>query len=115
MKLAQLILPKFDNAGKSLTWEHAQLQNDLRDQFGGFTWWEGQGSWRDGQRIVNDEVIVYSIAMELGAVLLLKTLARAVCVAARQECVMIVTPNGDVDFVRPKQPEERENISSSTA
>lgn len=101
MKLAQIILPLRDNNGESLTWQHAQLRHDLREAWGGYTAVDAEGSWANEGRIMTEPVIVYHIAMERQDVIRLRELAASVAQAARQECVMIVTPCGDVEFVKP--------------
>lgn len=105
MKLAQLILPEQDNNGKALIQEHKDLQRALCFDFGGFTKLHGVGGWVDPDdsnpttAIKRELVVVYHIAMERAAVPKLRSTAAWIGRLARQKCVMIVTPGGDVEMV----------------
>lgn len=104
MKLAQIILPEADNKGEPLLFQHQKLKSHLLSRWGGFTSTAGSGGWlreRDNT-IVAEPVQIYSVAMERADVTHFRELARQVARDAGQECVMIVTPNGDVEFVKPK-------------
>lgn len=101
MKLAKIVLPMLDNEGKELSDVHEHLMKRLLELWGGFTSYEGLGKWINKQKVYAERVIVYDIAMERQDVVRLRTLALSICVQARQESVMIVTPNGDVEFVHP--------------
>lgn len=102
MKLARITLPDRDNEGKTLFVEHRHLQHIIVELWGGYTCHGAGGAWaKDPETVVRESVVVYEIAMERADVLKLREVARKVCVEARQECVMIVTPNGDVEFVKP--------------
>jgi hypothetical protein len=101
MKTGQLILPLYDNNGHSLSIVHADLRAQLRQLFGGFTAYEGTGSWASDNGVVNEPVMVYLIAMERQRGPELRRLAGIMAREACQACVMIVTPNGDVEFVKP--------------
>lgn len=102
MKLAKLILPLLDNAGRDLIEEHRELQHVLRTEYGGFTSTEGVGGWRNKHgKLFNERVVIYEVAMEMAAVTHFRDIAQHVASEARQEAVMIVTPCGDVEFIHP--------------
>lgn len=100
MKLAQIILPEWTNEKRPLFLEHALLRSLLLDAFSGYTEVHGMGCWRNGETDQREPVVVYSIAMERAAVIQLRGIAQRMCREAKQECVMIVTPCGDVEFVK---------------
>jgi len=101
MKIARIVLPMLDNQGKSLWDEHEHLMKRLLELWGGFTSYEGLGKWVDKGKVYAERIVIYDIAMERQDVTKLRTLALSVCVQARQLSVMIVTPNGDTEFVHP--------------
>ena len=101
MKLAAIILPIADNEGRSLFHQHEQLKHELLAKWGGYTTTDGRGAWQSQNRVVAEPVLKYEVAMERADVVAFRVLASSVAHAARQECVMIVTPNGDVEFVKP--------------
>lgn len=104
MKLAQIILPIVDNAGKELFFEHGRLKHELMANWGGYTQVHGNGAWKsEADGVIAEPVVVYSIAMPLADVVKFREIARGVAKSARQQCVMIVTPNGDVEFVAPAE------------
>lgn len=110
MKLAQIILPQIGNDGTDLWRVHENFKHELLTRWGGFTAHEARGAWLDDRNTIQAEpVVVYLVAMELGAVLELRDMARRIASEAKQKCVMIVTPQGDVDFVKP------ENNSAQTS
>lgn len=101
-RIAQIILPKSDNDGKSLTWVHSQYQKTFCIVFGGFTAYDIRGGWMDDSgRIYQDESVSYHIAMEdtEGERNRLRGLASAARLECKQECIFIVLPNGNVEFV----------------
>lgn len=100
MKLAQIILPKFDNAHTPLVTQHAIVRGELLDRWGGYTMTEGFGGWRSDGKDIAEPVNIYSVAMERAAVVEFRQWAKGVCTLTRQQCVMIVTPNGDVEFIK---------------
>lgn len=67
MRIAQINLPTFDNAGVHLDAVHAELHRDLCDVFGGFTVTDGRGAWVDNGKLYFEAVKVYQIAYEPGA------------------------------------------------
>ena len=100
MKLAKLVLPLLDNAGRDLFEVHRELQHELLKTWGGYTSTEGVGGWRNGHgKLFNERVLIYAVAMERADAPKLRALGVAFATKARQESVMIVTPNGDVEFV----------------
>jgi hypothetical protein len=102
MKLAKIVLPMLDNAGRDLFVEHRELQAILLREFGGYTSHEAVGGWRDGSgKLYNEPVIVHEIAMKLEDAPKLRDIAQAMATSARQQSVMIVTPCGEVEFVKP--------------
>jgi hypothetical protein len=101
MKVGQIILPLYDNNGNGLSIVHQALRADIRSMFGGYTTWDAEGSWLNEGKVINDSVTVYLIAMERQRAPELRKLASIYAREACQACVMIVTPNGDVDFVNP--------------
>lgn len=104
MKLARIILPERDNNNESLAWQHQALMDQLTANFGGYTATKGHGGWQHpGGALQRENVWVYDIAMERQDVLKLRAIAQIVAKDARQDCVMIVTPNGDVEFVKPEK------------
>jgi hypothetical protein len=106
MKLATIILPVADNKGDDLFFQHEQLKRGLLSRWGGYTVTQGHGSWLSPRNeIVSEPVRIYHVAMERADVIALRTLAASVAHYARQFSVMIVTPCGDVEFVKPAEKE----------
>lgn len=100
MKLAAIILPLIDNAGADLFMEHQSLKHALLSRWGGYTSAETIGGWKGANGMVEGEkAIKYEVAMERADIVEFRNLAIETCAAAKQEAVMIVTPNGDVEFV----------------
>lgn len=102
MKLAKLVVPVRDNEGRLLDLVHHSLRVDAIEKWGGFTAHNALGGWRrpDGLTL-NEPVMVYEIAMSMADVVNFRSFVRDVAREARQDCVMMVTPNGDVEFVKP--------------
>lgn len=104
MKMAQITLPLMAPVYGALSWQHEQLKRDIVNKWNGYTAWPAQGMWQDADGNGHyEEVMVYQIAMPRADVILLRALASAVAAAAGQQCVMIVTPNGDVEFIKPRE------------
>ncbi len=61
----RILIPQADNSGtKFLPGHHTQFEAILLDHFGGFTrYGEAVGGWRDGERVYNDELVVYGVAV----------------------------------------------------
>lgn len=100
MKLARIILPERDNDNGMLTDEHGYLQKTLLERYGGFTQTSGIGGWKHEGVIMYERVRIYDVAMERADVISLRNLAAEMATRANQHSVMIVTPNGDVEFVK---------------
>lgn len=102
MKLARIILPERDNDNQSLAWQHQALQDQLIANFGGYTMTKGHGAWaRPDGTTQRETVQVYDIAMERADTPTLRAIVADIARDAKQDCVMMVTPNGDVEFVKP--------------
>lgn len=103
MKLATIILPLIDNEGSDLFAVHQGLKHELLREYGGYTGVETIGGWAGKNGTVEGEkAIKYEVAMERADVCKFRELAAATCRFAKQEAVMIVTPNGEVEFVHAK-------------
>lgn len=101
-RIAQIILPKQDNDGKSLTWAHDIYQKAFCSAFGGFTAYDVRGGWMNDKGILyQDESVSYHIAMDdtFANAEKLRGLAKAAALECRQECIFIVLPSGDVEFI----------------
>lgn len=65
MHLIQIILPLYDNDGRSLPRElFAQVREHLVGRFGGvtaFTRAPAEGLWRDGGQVQRDDVLLYEV------------------------------------------------------
>lgn len=106
MKLAAIILPLIDNEGSDLFAEHQTLKYDLLREYGGYTSYEIIGGWKGANGMVEGEkAIKYEVAMALADISKFRQLAAATCRFAKQEAVMIVTPNGEVEFVHADKPD----------
>ena len=99
-RIAQIILPKTDNDGNSLVWQHEQYQKAFCAIYGGYTSYEVQGGWmNDEGKLYRDESIAYHIAMDDMGTIKLRALAQAAAHELKQECIFIVLPNGNVEFI----------------
>lgn len=107
-RIAQIILPKFDNDGKTLAWQHEQYQKAFCHCFGGYTAYDVRGGWmNDNGRVFNDESVSFHIAMHddessdpvSGDVVKLLQLARAAAGELRQECIFVALPSGEIRFI----------------
>jgi hypothetical protein len=102
MKLAAIIMPLIGNDGHDLFFVHQALKHDLLKRWGGYTSYETIGGWNGANGMVEGEkAIKYEVAMPLGDIVTLRDIAAGYARTAKQEAVMIVTPCGDVDFVKP--------------
>ena len=101
-RIAQIILPKFDNDGNSLVWHHQTYQKAFAYHYGGFTAYDVRGGWmnEDG-KMFHDESVAYHIAMDdnNGNIEKFRGLAQAAAGEFQQECIFIALPNGDVEFI----------------
>lgn len=104
MKLAKIILPLMDNEHRNLFFAHQALKHQLLANWGGYTSYQADGAWRDPAGKVHPElVMVYEVAMSPADIPELRGVALGICHEAKQQSVMIVTPNGDVDFIKPAE------------
>jgi hypothetical protein len=104
-RIATLILPLRDNAGRKLTLQHANLRVALLNDFGGYTQTLVTGAWKgDGGKVYQDDSLKYEIAMTTGMSdgQKLVTIATLACRDAGQECVMIQLASGVVHFIDQK-------------
>jgi hypothetical protein len=109
MKLAKIILPITGNDGQLLERVHLYVRLQLIEKWNGFTVYDALGGWkRDDDVTLNERVKVYEIAMSLADVQRLRVFASQIARDAKQDCVMMVTPNGDVEFVQPRVDDEPE-------
>lgn len=103
MKLAKIILPMNGNDGQDLWSVHQKLKHGLLDRWGGYTSSIGTGAWLPPGGLVQTESHHrYEVAMERADVCAFRDLAAEIASLAGQHSVMIVTPCGDVEFVKPK-------------
>lgn len=111
MRIAQIILPKTDNDGRSMDDMHTLYQRLLCDTFGGFTAYTVQGGWMNTQgKLYLDNNIAYHIAMDDTQTNrnALDTIARNATIEFSQEAIFVTYANGEVAFVSAinQQPEE---------
>ena len=104
MKLARITLPAAGNLGADLWHEHQLLKQTILNHWGGYTSFHADGAWLPpgADRPQAERVVVYEVAMALGDAPKLRAVAARFARICDQQCVMIVTPNGDVDFVKPE-------------
>jgi hypothetical protein len=114
MKLARIILPIMDNQLRPLNRQHEELKDRLLADWGGYTVTDGRGAWLHEGKVYAEQVMIYAVAMERADVVRFRTLAAEIARAARQECVMIVTPNDDVEFVKPEAPQRGAFIENNS-
>lgn len=103
LRIATITLPLRDNLGVRITEAHAALRTSVLDAFGGYTQTLVTGAWRSTEdgTIYQDDSLKYEIAMNTGPGhgQELVRIAKEACVAARQQCVMIVLASGVVHFI----------------
>lgn len=101
MKLAQIILPEAWHIRPAHLW----LQEQIVQRWNGYTAVpSATGMWQDGEGNGHFEpVTVYMVAMERADVIHLREVAAEVARLGDQQCVMIVTPMGDVEFIKPRK------------
>ena len=99
MKLAQIVLPNAHHTYPA----HAWLEYEITQRWKGYTAYPAKGMWiNDKGDGFFEEVTVYQVAMDRADVIHLRLVAAEVAQRGQQQCVMIVTPNGDVEFIKPK-------------
>ena len=89
MREARIIAPIANLAAR------VRLEESLTNAFGGWTKYAGIGYWH-GQR---ECIAIYDIAVDSGRELILRVIAGRFCRDAKQECVYLRLPNGNVEFV----------------
>jgi hypothetical protein len=100
VKLAQIILP----AQPHLHTTHLWLEQQLFTLWRGYTAVTGQGAWQDDEgNGAYEPVVIYHVAMERADVIKLRILAQQLATISNETCIMIVTPNGDVEFVKREE------------
>lgn len=103
MRLAQIILPEYDNDGNSVIHAHSYIQRSLSGEFGGYTSLRSQGGWIDPSTgtLHNEPGKVYQVAMEDTAVnaSMLRGIARTAGRLARQKAVFVVYPSHEVEII----------------
>jgi hypothetical protein len=99
MKLTQIILPEAWHIRPAHLW----LQHQLIERWNGYTAMPNStGMWKDDDgNGYFEPVTVYMVAMERADVIHLREVAAEVARLGDQQCVMIVTPQGDVEFIKP--------------
>lgn len=101
-RIAQFVIPKLDNDGQTLDWQHEVYQEAFCKVFGGFTAYNVSGGWINEQgKLFRDESVSYHIAMDEtpACINALRTLARAAATECKQEAIFIVLPSGEVEFI----------------
>ena len=96
MREARIIAPIANLAAR------VRLEESLTNAFGGWTKYAGIGYWRGlvPQRYGQMECIaIYDIAVDPDRETTLRAIAAQFCWAAKQECVYLRLPNGEVEFV----------------
>jgi hypothetical protein len=104
MREARIILP---HNSKILS-VHEWLRRTLVDEFGGYTWTSGTGAWCDERgEVVQEPVWIYDVAVPDCSLLThsrLHKIAETAAILARQDCVYLRLPSGEVRFVpQPKE------------
>lgn len=64
MQLWQINIPTKDNNGFGNGMSHRRFAAELASLFGGFTSWEANGAWHNGERLYDEPVRVYQVACE---------------------------------------------------
>lgn len=100
MKLAQIILPAQPHLHNCHLW----LEQQLFTTWNGYTAVVGKGAWEDEEGCgAYEPVVIYHVAMAHADVIKLRKLAVQLANLSKEKCIMIVTPNGDVEFVKPSE------------
>lgn len=72
----RLIWPVSNNSGFTLVEQHRRLQRDLVRLFGGYIKTHGIHNWQDTADIVQEEVLIYDIAIDSSEADELRNLAK---------------------------------------
>lgn len=103
MRLAQIILPEYDNNGDSVIEAHRYLQKALSETFGGYTSLRSQGGWVDPKsgQVHTEPGKVYQVAMETDdwSVGELRAIASLAGTMAFQKAIFVVFPTHDVEII----------------
>lgn len=105
-RLAQIVLPKADNDGKSLVWVHEMLQKRLCEAYGGFTAVDSYGGWIDPKdgKLYKEEGVLYSVAVRgFNDALALRKIAAWLLIEATQEAIFVVFGDGTIDFITKQE------------
>src|SRR6266478_3676925 len=118
MREARIVLP-YDTMNAFLNNANAWLEEQLIDAFGGFTCTHGYGAWRDdGGTVSSEHINIYDVAVPSGqrSLSTLARLAWTVCNIARQDCVYLRYPDGEVTLIKPdlaNEPREERNTGTT--
>ena len=101
MRLIQLLLPLFDNAGQELPRTlHQQVSAELSERFGGLTAYTrapAKGLWREGHSgTVHDDIVVYEVMTDDVDPAWWRTYRRSLEERFRQQQVVIRAQNIDL-------------------
>lgn len=105
-RIAQIILPKADNDGKSLVWVHELLQHKLCAAFGGFTAIDSFGGWVDPKtdKLYKEDGVLYNVAVRgYSDAFTLRQIAAWALQEAKQEAIFVVFGDGTVEFVTKQE------------
>jgi hypothetical protein len=113
MQVIKLYLPMKDNDGNDLMSLHDRFINDIRDvrengnvaRISGFTRFQAEGFWFDGEQAYVDDIKIYEFHVENkhfgGASAYLWNQAYQLCNDMKQECIYLQL-NNDTELVRYK-------------
>lgn len=101
LREARIIAPLSGNSGEYLGAAHFDLCQSLLDTFQGYTQTEARGGWRNLGTTIVEPVICYDVACvdTDGARVALRNIAEIFKRQAKQECVYVRFPTGDVELV----------------
>lgn len=96
-RIAEIIIPKLDNDGKSLTWVHQKAMEYMARNFGGYTAIDSRGGWLDDGKLYHDESVTYRVAMTLDGThtSIWRQFAVNVAIWGEQLCIAVTFANGD--------------------
>lgn len=108
MRLAQIILPEYDNDGNTVIDAHRYLQKALSEMFGGFTSLRSSGGWVDPKSgtLHTEPGKVYQVAMDSHewAMGELRHIATTAGIMARQKAIFVVFPTAEVEIIDLEEP-----------
>jgi len=82
-----VILPKVDNAGKSLTAEIARIEREILTIAGGYTKASVQGAWLDAGKVYTDRSLQYTITTPAAQDAAIASMLPRWCSELRQEAL----------------------------